>query len=105
MMKRRISMPAALLLAVLAACSGQQAPEAESQAGATNPESPGARPPGDAASPAPVGVAPAAPGSGPVDTAIDSLPPKRRLDLTVEGQHESREAQLFKSPQGYAIYV
>ncbi|MBB6599058.1 hypothetical protein [Luteimonas sp. MC1825] len=38
-------------------------------------------------------------------TPIDSLAPTRQLDVTVEGQREAREARLFKSPQGYAIYV
>ena len=35
----------------------------------------------------------------------DPLPPTRELEVTVEGQTELREATLFESPQGYAIYV
>lgn len=33
------------------------------------------------------------------------LPPERNLDVTVEGVTEVRTATLFRSPQGYAIYV
>lgn len=34
-----------------------------------------------------------------------SLPATRQLEVHVEGQRELREATLFQSPQGYAIYV
>ena len=33
------------------------------------------------------------------------LPATRLLEVHVEGQREAREARLFESPQGYAIYV
>lgn len=45
-----------------------------------------------------VGNRPLVPPTGP-------LPATRALEVTVEGQTESRLAQLFESPQGYAIYV
>ncbi|MBJ6984207.1 hypothetical protein [Luteimonas sp. MC1750] len=44
-------------------------------------------------------------GDGIAFTPIDALPPTRTLEVSVEGQREAREARLFQSPQGYAIYV
>ena len=81
MMTKKLVVPV-LLAAALVAC------EREAEA----PAAPGVVPPGDARQP---------------DAFIpaDTLPPTRSLDVSVEGQTEAREARLFKSPQGYAIYV
>src|SRR5699024_3401047 len=59
------------------------------------PEPPAVQPP--APSPDPAIAEPAPPAEPP--------PPTRELEVTVEGQTELREATLFESPQGYAIYV
>lgn len=40
-----------------------------------------------------------------VGQPAEGLPPVRELEVTVEGERELREASLFQSPQGYAIYV
>ena len=81
MMTKKLVVPV-LLAAALVAC------EREAEA----PAAPGVVPPGDARQP---------------DAFIpaDTLPPTRSLDVSVEGQTEAREARLFKSRQGYAIYV
>ena len=44
-------------------------------------------------------------GSERLFTSLEDLPATRTLQVTVEGQSEAREARLFQSPQGYAIYV
>ena len=82
-----------LLAGLLAACGAEppapgreDAPASEIQA-AREPSRP---PASDAPDPAP---------------PADPLPPTRELEVTVEGQTELREATLFESPQGYAIYV
>jgi hypothetical protein len=57
--------------------------------------------------------APEAPGSdsaatvpsAPAPNQLDALAETSLLEVTVEGETELREAQLFVSPQGYAIYV
>ena len=96
-----------LLLFLLAACTREQAPDAQPPANDpadTSTTSTGATP----RDPAPVAPnAPPAPSPDPAPayTPIDSLPPTRDLVVTVEGQRESREARLFRSPQAYAIYV
>lgn len=84
----------ALLLAVLLAACNTESPAPDPQevpgpAATTHQPSP---PDGPA-----IGDEPAVP-AGP-------LPPTRELEVTVEGQTELREATLFQSPQGYAIYV
>ena len=90
-----------LLAAVLAGCDRQQAgPAAPGNSGdppvvADNPEA------------LPEAVPPVPPGADnvPAFTPADTLPPTRTLQVSVEGQTEGREATLFTSPQGYAIYV
>lgn len=57
-----------------------------------------------ASSPAPTVPLPNIGGEQPVEPTTP-LPPTRELQVTVEGQVEWREASLFESPQGYAIYV
>ena len=84
---------AALLACVLAAC-GVESPAPDRQE-APAPEPPAVQPP--APSPDPAITEPAPPAEPP--------PPTRELEVTVEGQTELREATLFESPQGYAIYV
>lgn len=101
------SMAASAVLLLLAACGAQEA---------TDPQRPGAdasKPADTSASVSPresVATVPAGrptPDGGPgvAFTPIDALPPTRTLEVTVEGQREAREARLFRSPQGYAIYV
>ncbi len=51
-----------------------------------------------------VGESPQQPDSRPL-TEPRQLPDTRTLDVHVEGQVEAREARIFRSPQGYAIYV
>ena len=51
-----------------------------------------------------VGGSPQQPDSRPL-TEPRQLPETRALDVHVEGQVEAREARIFRSPQGYAIYV
>ena len=84
---------AALLACLLAAC-GTESPVPDRQ-DAPAPEPPAVQPP--APSPDPAIAEPAPP--------AEPLPPTRELEVTVEGQTELREATLFESPQGYAIYV
>ncbi|HEY4530679.1 MAG TPA: hypothetical protein VIG97_10215 [Luteimonas sp.] len=79
-------------LAGLAACGQEE--EAVPVGPASSPEAA----PSPAPSPA-VEVVEAEP------TSLASLPATRQLEVLVEGQRELREATLFESPQGYAIYV
>src|SRR5690625_5835565 len=84
--------PLALFMAGLLAACGTDAP-----APARQPEqAPASAPP--AQPPAPAAAETAAPRTAP-------LPPTRELEVSVEGQTGLREATLFESPQGYAIYV
>lgn len=87
--------PAALLLAGLLAGCGVDSPVPDGQ-DAPAPEPPAAQEPAPSTDPA-IADEPAFPTS--------PLPPTRELEVTVEGQAELREATLFQSPQGYAIYV
>jgi hypothetical protein len=48
---------------------------------------------------------PAAPADAGEAVAAPELPEIRELEVTVEGETERREAELWKSPQGYALYV
>lgn len=87
--------PAPLLLAGLLAACGAEPASPERQ---------------DAPAPAPPAAQEAPPASDPVSAGAPAapdapLPPARKLQVTVEGQVELREATLFESPQGYAIYV
>lgn len=88
-------LPAAALLAGLLAACGAESPVADRQ-DAPAPEPPAM--PEPAPSPEPAIV------DEPAFRA-EPLPPTRELEVTVEGQTELREATLFESPQGYAIYV
>ena len=95
------------LLAMLAACGGEEAPAGQLPAAGPEDqvETPAGEPlrearPGSVHGEHDVGVE-----SEVAYTPIESLAPTRQLDVTVEGQREAREARLFKSPQGYAIYV
>ena len=108
MMTMKLVMPM-LLLAMLAACERQaEAPVAPVDAAEDKAFEDVERP----GSPAAVGPD-AAPEVVPPDAAMapdaftpaDSLPATRILHVAVEGQTDAREATLFKSPQGYAIYV
>lgn len=86
--------PAFLVLAgLLAACGTEPSPPERQEAAAPEPSAAPARP-----------SQPATGGGHPVEPA-GPLPPARELEVTVEGQSELREASLFESPQGYAIYV
>lgn len=89
---RRCIPAAALILACLLSACGSETPS-------PSPDGPAAAPataPGPDRPPAPADLP--APAAGP-------LPPTRQLEVTVEGQVELREATLFESPQGYAIFV
>lgn len=99
-------MAAIVILALLAACQ-QEVPDA--QLPAAGPEERVEKPPVEPMrEPHPAGASGQPDASVEAEVAytrIDSLPPIRQLDVTVEGQREARDARLFKSPQGYAIYV
>lgn len=87
--------PAWLLMAGLLAACGADSPAPDRQDAAAHEPS-AAQPPSPAAEPD-VRDEPATP--------TEPLAPTRELEVTVEGQTELREATLFESPQGYAIYV
>lgn len=91
---RRAGCTALLALATLLAACGADSP-APGRQDALPADPPAEREP--SAPPAPATQQPAPP--------TDPLPPTRKLEVTVEGQAELREATLFESPQGYAIYV
>lgn len=79
---------AACLLAGLLAACGAEPPPAPQEVPEPQPAvTPAPRPPAIAGEPP------------------EALPPVRELEVIVEGQLELREATLFESPQGYAIYV
>lgn len=84
---RQFTWTACLLAGLLAAC-GAEPPPAPQEAPEPQPAvTPAPRPPAIA------------------DKPPGALPPVRELEVIVEGQRELREATLFESPQGYAIYV
>ena len=101
MMVKKMLVPL-LLAAVLTGCERQEA-------GPVAPVDP-ADPPAVAAAdpePGPDDAQPVEDGDAdaPAFTPADTLPATRMLQVSVEGQADEREATLFSSPQGYAIYV
>lgn len=92
---RPLRWPASLLLAGLLAACGTESP-APDRKDAPTPEPPAEQEPAPSHDPA-IADGPAFP--------TEPLAPTRKLEVTVEGQAELREATLFESPQGYAIYV
>jgi hypothetical protein len=100
--------PVTLLLAcLLAACTAEEPPADQGTVpGASTAPQPGAEPAPGAAQVQPPSTAVATPVIADAPgTTLESLPSSRELEVTVEGQTELRPATLFKSPQGYAIYV
>lgn len=83
-----------LLAALLAACGSEPAPP-----GSTG-ESPTVPTPDATGEPTQPATSPDV-----LEAASQDLAPTRALEVTVEGHTELREAALFESPQGYAMYV